>query len=160
MRQAIVRGLYGARTTPRALIDDALLAFERAVAQRLGEGVRPALLFGERDRILRELRAFIESPLAARLRALPRARIAAAGPAAAPFDAIVRNARGVSYAIVLRRMPRDGLRLDLLQRIVAAKTTTRMPVDGILVYDFSRAAVRLLSGQAGAQRVHCDLRAS
>jgi hypothetical protein len=158
MREAIAGALIDRRMTPRAIVDRALVTFEAAVA-RLG-AVRPALLFAERDRIARELRAFVDGRLAARLRALRREAIVATGAAAFPFDVVVRNRRGRAYAVVLRRLPRDGRRLALLQRIRASvETKTRIPVDGILVYDFSRGTAVLLD-QTGAQRVHRYLRAS
>ena len=158
MRSAIAGALIDGRMTPRAIVDRALVAFE-AAATRHG-GVRPALLFAERDRIARELRAFVDGRLAGRLRALRRGAIVAAGAAATPFDIVVRDRRGRAYAVVLRRLPRDGSRLAILQRIRATfQTATRTPVDGILVYDLSRGTSVLLN-QTGAQRVHRYLRAS
>ena len=158
MRRAIAGALTDGRITPRAVVDRALVDFETSVAQ-LG-AVRPALLFAERDRIARELRAFVDGRLAGRLRALRRAAIVAAGAAAAPFDIVVRNRRGRTYAVVFTRLPRDGRRLALLQRICATvETATRTPVDGVLVYDFSRGRTVLLN-QTSAQRVNRYLRAS
>jgi hypothetical protein len=158
MRRAISGALTDSRITPRSIVDRALVDFEAAVAQ-LGT-VRPAVLFAERDRIARELRAFVDGRLARRLRALPRSGIVAAGTAALPFDIVVRNRRGGTYAVVFRRLPRDGRRLALLQRIRATlETATRTPVDGVLVYDFSRGRAVLLN-QTGAQRVNRYLRAS
>lgn len=159
MRVAIVTCLTQRRMTPRTLVDRALVAFESAVTSRLG-GVRPALLFSERDRIVCELRAFVDGRLAARLRALRRVDLVAVGSRAAPFDIVVRNRRGRLYAVVFRRLPRDGRRLALLQRILAAvQTATRTPVDGVLVYDLSRGAALRLD-QARTQRIYRYLRAS
>jgi hypothetical protein len=159
MRAAIVTCLTQGQMTPRTIVDRALVTFEAGVLSRLG-CVRPALLFSERDRIVRELRSFLDGRLATRLRALRRADVVAAGRAAVPFDIVVRNRRGRLYAVVFRRLPRDGRHLPLLQRIrLASQTTTRTPVHGVLVYDFSRGNALLL-GQAGTQRMHCDLRAS
>ena len=157
MRAAITAELGRGSLTPRAVVDRALVIFEAAAGHR---GVRPALLFGERDRIVRELHAFLQSRLATRLRALPLRRLVAAGAAAAPFSALVRGRRGRIYAVVFARLPNDGRRLPILQRMRAAvPTATRTPVDGVLVYDFSRGiALRLY--QAGAQRVYRYLRAS
>jgi hypothetical protein len=158
MRGAIVGALVDGRMTLRAIVDRALLAFETSVAS-LG-AVRPALLFAERDRIARELRGFVDSRLAARLRAQRCAAIVEAGATAKPFDLVVQNRRNRIYAIVFRRLPRDGRRLALLQRIRAiVETAAWMPVDGILVYDFARGTTMLLN-QTGAQRVHRHLRAS
>ncbi|HUA10231.1 MAG TPA: hypothetical protein VMA98_13270 [Candidatus Acidoferrales bacterium] len=157
MRDAILRAVLAGHITPRAVVDPALLTFESAV-ERLG-GVRAPLLFAERDRIARELRAFVDGRLAARLRAVGKRGVAAAGRAAAPFDLLVRNRRGRICAIVFRRLPRDGRRLAMLQRVRAAvRTTTRTPVDGVLVYDFARGRALLLD-QSGAQRVDRYLRA-
>lgn len=158
MRTAIVRSLLAGTMTPRTIVDRALVDFEAAV-KRLGT-VRPALLFAERDRIARELHAFVASRLARRLRAQRRPAVVAVGRAAAPFDIVIRNRAGASYAVVLRRLPGDGRRLAFLQRVRAAtQTTTRKPVDGILVYDFARGTTVLLD-QAGSKRVHSYLRAS
>lgn len=158
MRSAIAGALSSGRVTPRAIVHRALVDFEAAVA-RLGT-VRPALLFVERDRIARELRTFVDSRLAVRLRALRQGAIVAAEGAAAPFDFVVRNRRGQQYAVVFRRLPRDGRRLVVLQRVRAAvQTATRTPVDGVLVYDLSRGTTVLLN-QTGTQRVHRYLRAS
>ncbi len=159
MRAAILTCLAEQRMTPRTLVDRALVVFESAVTSRLGN-VRRALLFSERDRIARELRAFVDGRLAARLRALRRVDLVAAGLRAAPFDIVVRNRRGRLYGVVFRRLPRDGRRLSLLQRIHSAvQTAAKTPVDGVLVYDFSRGAALRLD-QAGTQRVHRYLRAS
>jgi hypothetical protein len=158
MRVAIAGALTAGATTPRALVDRALVEFETSVT-RLG-AVRPALLFAERDRIACELGAFVESRLAHRLRAQSRSAIVAAGRAAFPFDIVVRNRRAQTYAVVLRRLPRDGRRLAVLQGIRAGvQTATRTPVDGVLVYDFSRGTAVLLD-QTGTQRVYRYLRAS
>jgi hypothetical protein len=158
MCRAIAEVLATGRMTPRAIVDRALVDFETAVTRR--GAVRPALLFIERDRIARELRTFVDSRLARRLRALRRGAIVAAGASAAPYDLVVRNQCGRTYAVVFRRLPRDGRRLALFQRIrAAAQTATRTPIDGILVYDFSRGrTVRL--DQTGTQRVDRYLRAS
>jgi hypothetical protein len=158
MRTAIAAALNHGTLTPRAVVDRALVCFEAAVTR--GGGVRPALLFAERNRIVRELRLFLGSRLAVRLRALRRGGLIGAGATAAPFDAIVRNRRGRTYAVVFRRLPSDGRRLAMLQRIRAAEQkVARTPIDGVLVYDLSRGIVLRLD-QAGAQGVYRHLRAS
>jgi hypothetical protein len=158
MALAIAGAVSGGGMTPRALVDRALVTFEASVT-RLG-AVRPTLLFAERDRIARELRVFVDGRLARRLRAQKPDALVAAGRAAAPFDVVVRNRRGATYAVVFRRLPRDGHRLVLLQRIRAVvQTTTRTPVDGVLVYDFSRGTTVRLD-QTRSQCVHRYLRAS
>jgi len=158
MRAAILDAVAAGRMTPRSLVDRALVGFERA-ARRSG-ALRPAPLFAERDRIARELRAFIDGKLCARLRALRRADVVAIGAPAKPFDLLVRNRRGRLYAVVFRRLPRDGRRLERFARMrEAAQQATRTPVYGVLVYDFSRGAALLLN-QTGAQGVYRYLRAS
>ena len=158
MRVAIACALTEDRMTPRAIVDRALVDFETSVA-RLG-AVRPALLFAERDRIARELRAFVDGRLAGRLRGLRRSAVIAAGASASPFDLVVRNRPGRIYAVAFRRLPRDGSRLAILQRIRATlQTATRTPIDGVLVYDFSLGKTVLLH-QTGAQRMDRYLRAS
>ena len=69
MRASVVAALERRRVTPRVLINDALMRFERAIQNEAPEGIRPALLFTERDRIVRELRGFIDGRVAARLAA-------------------------------------------------------------------------------------------
>ncbi len=160
MRSAIVRAVSRGRMTPRALIDDALVRFESAAARKCGSGVRPALLFAERDRIVRELRGFVDGKLAVRLGALRRDQLVAAAAAAAPFDLIVRNRHGRTYGVLFRRLPTDGRRLEVLQRVHAALKTARTPVDGVLLYDFVRSRARLVLDESGAERVHRYLRAS
>ena len=161
MRASILAAIDRGRVTPRTLINDALMRFERAVQAEACNGIRPALLFNERDRIVREVRGFIDGRIAARLAALPRRDLIALGRDAAPFDAIVRNRHGRAYGVVLRRLPSDGARLDILQRVrEAARRTTRTPLAGVLVYDFSSGVVRLVLDDAGAQRVNRHLRAS
>jgi hypothetical protein len=158
MRVAIARALSRGRLVVRTIIDDALIGFERLVVRESGVPVRTALLFAQRDRVARELRLFSESRLAARLSALRRTEIVALGRFAAPFDAVVRNGVGRRFGIFLRRLPRDGRRLELLRRMRATGQTSRTPVDGVLVYDFCGATVRLLD-QAGSQCCNGYLRA-
>lgn len=159
MRDAIVQALARGRLTPRALVDEALVRFEGAAARRIGSGIRPALLFAERDRIVRELRSFFDGRLSARLCALERRAFVALGAPAAPFDAIVKSRRG-SYGVVFRRLPADGRRLEVLRRARAALQKTRTPVDGVLLYDFVRSSAKLVLDQPGSDRVYRHLRAS
>lgn len=147
MRAAVAAAVSGGRrTTPRALVDDALIRFERAVQRVAGDGIRPALLFAERDRIVRELRGFVEGRLAARLFSLRRRDLLAAGRRAAPFDALVRGRRGGTYAVVFRRLCRDGRRLETMQAIANAAHRHAERIAGVLVYDFTTATVRRLRG--------------
>lgn len=145
MRGAVTDALDRGRVTPRGVINDALVRFERDVQSEAPDGVRPALLFSERDRIVRELRGFIDGRLAARLAALRYRDVVAAGAHAAPFDAIVRNRFGEAYGIVLRRVPRDGSRLELIRRIAAsAERYRRVRLSGAVLYDFASGSARLL----------------
>jgi hypothetical protein len=165
MRGALVAALERGRLTPRALVNDALIGFERVVQAAASEGIRPALLFAERDRIVRELRAFIESKLAARVGHVARRDLVALAAAAKPFDAIVRDRRGRCWALVVRRLPVDCRRLEVLRRVSNAVTAyARTPLAGALVYDFTSGRWRLVapsvSNEAGSQRVNRDLRAS
>lgn len=147
MRDAVITALDLRRMTPRALINDALMRFERAVQSEAPDGIPPALLFTERDRIVRHLRGFIDGRLAARLAALGARDLCAVAAGAAPFDAIVRNRFGDCYAVVLRRLPQDGRKLEVLRRIGnAAQRYQRVPLRGVLVYDFTSARARLVCG--------------
>ena len=132
--------------THRSLVNDALIRFERSVQRAAGGGIRPALLFGERDRIVRDLRTFCDGRLAARLFALRKRDVAAVGRSAAPFDAVVRGRRGGIYGVVFRRLPSDGRRLDTMRRIQHAAERLRAgePLRGVLIYDFGAGTVRTL----------------
>lgn len=161
MRNAVLAAMARGRMTPRTLVDDALIRFERAVGRHASSGVRPALLFAERDRVVTELRAFIAGRLSLRLAALQRRDIVALGRGAAPFDAIVRGPLGRCYGVVMRRLPKGGQRLEALRRIrMELYKEKRTPVAGILVYDFTTGVVRVLLDDSGAQRVDGHLRAS
>ncbi len=133
------------RITPRSLVDDALVRFERNAIRVASDGVRPALLFAERDRILTELGGFAGSRLAARLFRLRRRDVLALGRAAAPFDALVRGRSGGTYGVVFRRLARDGRRLETMRAIRAAARRHRDgALRGVLVYDFASSTVRTL----------------
>jgi hypothetical protein len=160
MRDAILDAVAHSRMTPRSLINDALVRFERTVQAEIADGVRPAALFSERDRIVRELRSFIDGRVSARLAALRRRDLIALGREAAPFDAIVRGRRGACYGLLFRRFPVDGRRLDALRSVHAALRKARTPLRGVLVYDFGSGLARLVLNDPGADRVYRDLRAS
>lgn len=148
MRGAIVCALATRRSTPSALVGDALMRFEHAVQRDSSDGVRPALLFAERDRIVREMRVFIAARLAARLFALPRRDLVALGEAARPFDAIVRNARGELHGVICGRLPGDVRRLEWIRRIGEAGYVYRSHrLDGLVIYDFRSGRVRRLTVQ-------------
>ena len=160
MRRALLAALERGKLTPRGLINDALMRFERDVQREAPDGVRPALLFNERDRIVRELRTFVDGRFAARLAGLRPREVLALGAEAAPFDAIVENRFGERYGIVLRRLRADGSTLETLRRIDrAARRYPKVPLRGAVVYDFSSGKVRCLN-QSRAQSVNGDLRAS
>jgi hypothetical protein len=151
MRSAILAAAFSRargdqrRVTYRALIDDALVRFERASLRIGSDGIRPALLFAERDRIVAELRRFLESRLASRLFAVRRRDIVALGRDAAPFDASVRGRRGGIYGVVFRRLARDGRRLEAMRAIrAAASGSSELQLQGVLVYDFASGSVRTL----------------
>jgi hypothetical protein len=153
MRAAVVAGIARGRMSPRSVVDEALVRFERAVGALAPDGVRPALLFSERDRIVRELRGFIDGKVAARLAALRRRDVIAVGASAAPFDVIVRNRSGSAFGVVLRRLPADFARLEVLQRIHAAgRAYDKTPLCGVLVYDFVTGSARLVRGARAVTR--------
>ncbi len=138
--------------TQRTLADDALIRFERMVQRVARDGIRPALLFAERDRIVGELQAFVAGRLASRLFAVRRRDVAAIGPEAGPFDAIVRGRRGGNYGVVFRRLVRDGKRLEEMRAIrSAARAYHGDDLRGVLVYDFATGTVRML--RCGASTV-------
>jgi len=144
MRDEIVAALRAGRMMPAPLTNGALVRFQRMV-ERSGAGARAALVFGERDRIVRELRDFLAGPLSVRLSALHARDVLAGGRAAAPFDIIVRDRRGYAYGVVFRRLPDGGARLEALRRIRNALVRyTRAPLRGALVYDFHSGRARLV----------------
>lgn len=146
MRRAVAAALRGGkRATLRALVDDALVRFERCLQAKAPDGVRPALLFAQRDRILRAMRAFTAARGAARLFALPARNVIASGRSAAPFDAIVRARDGRAHAVVVRAVPRDGRRLELYRRIRSAATRRPgEPLASVVVFDLNGGAARTL----------------
>jgi hypothetical protein len=140
MRDAIL-----ARLGRHRLVDDALLRFEALVQRLARDGVRPALLFAERDRIVREVSRFAKSRLAARLFAIKHSGVAAVGRGARPFDAIVHGRRGGLYGVVFRRLPADGRRLESMRAIRnAAAVYGPEHLRGVLIYDFGSGVVRTL----------------
>ncbi len=131
--------------TQRVLADDALIRFEGMVQRVARDGIRPALLFAERDRIVGELQAFVVSRLASRLFAVRRRDVAAVGQEAGPFDAVVRGRRGGNYGVVFRRLVRDGKRLEAMRAIRgAARAYGGGELRGVLVYDFTTGTMRTL----------------
>jgi len=154
MRGAVVAALRRGRMPSSTLVHDALLRFEHAVTHAVGTRLRSALLFAERDRIARELRAFLQTRLIARLARLRADHIVALGRDAAPFDAIVRARDGRSVAVVLRRFPRDGAKLDLLRRIlIAAQAYRRIPLSAVVTYDFTTGAIRTAPCRSRTRRL-------
>ena len=153
MRNAIVGGIArGRRFSERVLVDDALMRFEEMVARAAPDGIRPAVLFAERDRIVRDLGRFARSRLASRLFAIHRDKVAAIDDSARPFDAIVRGRRGDLYGVILRRLPSDGRRLESMRAMRGAATAYRHAhLLGVLVYDFATGRVRTL--RCGARPV-------
>lgn len=152
MRNAVIAALAsGRKPTLSALVGDALVRFERAVQLKTPDGVRPALLFAQRDRILRGLRAFFELRVATRLFAVRERDRIAIGSAAKPFDAIVRGRDGRFHAIVLRAIPRDGRKLDLFRRVrVAAQNCRTAVIESVVVCDLDGGRSRRLRVEGGA----------
>jgi len=146
MRRAVAAALRaGKRPTLPALVDDALVRFERCVQSKARDGVRPALLFTQRDRILTAMRTFLSARSSARLFALAARNVIAVGTSAAPFDAIVRGRDGRAHAVVLRAVPRDGRRLDLFRRIRSAAASWRSErLASIVVFDLAGGPARTL----------------
>ncbi len=144
MRDAItIQATLHGRPTLRALVDTALRRFEFYVQCRHRDGVRPALLFAQRDRIVTCIRRFTGSRLAKRLERLERCEITAAGIDASPFDIIVRARNGALHAIVLRTLAHDARRLDSL-RLARLLLTKRNEVASVLLYDLESGRVRAL----------------
>jgi hypothetical protein len=140
MRDAIVT-----RRSRQLLVDDALIRFEQLVQRGARDGIRPALLFAERDGIVRELGRFVQTRLATRLFAIDSRDVASVARAARPFDAIVRGKRGGLYGVVFRRLATDGRRLESMRAIRNAANAYRPEkLRGVLVYDFTTGAVRTL----------------
>lgn len=146
MRRAAAAALrVGKRPTLRALVDDALVRFERCVQAKARDGVRPALLFTQRDRILTAMRAFLAARSTARLFALPARNVIAVGASAAPFDALVRGRDGRAHAVVFRAIPRDGRRLELFRRIRTAAARPRgEALASVVVFDLNGTPARTL----------------
>jgi hypothetical protein len=149
MREAIVglreRAARGRAPTPRVLITDALIRFER-LAQHIGGGsVRPSLLFAQRDGIARTLRTFSASELARRLYAVPKSDIVELGRQAAPFDAVVKGRGGRLYGLAFCGLASDGRRLESLRGLrQSARRHRAGPLEGVVVYDFASGSVRTL----------------
>jgi len=153
-RRAIAGALAAGRVTPRSLVNEALLGFERAVSSAAPNGVRPTLLFAERDRIVTELGLFLRSRLAARIFAIRRRDLVAVGRSAAPFDAIVRGHRGELYAVATRRLPLDARRLDVFRRIrEAARLWQTHRLRGVLVYDLGSGRLTRLAIVRGGRHI-------
>lgn len=157
MREAIVaqslaRTAQSHAVTQRTLADDALVRFEAFVKRAARDGVRPSVLFAERDRIVGELRRFVGSRLASRLFAVRRSDVISIGRAATPFDAVVRGRRGGAYGVVFRRLARDGAKLETMRAIRrAAREYPGRDLRGVLVYDFTAGTIRTL--RCGARAV-------
>ena len=152
MRRAIVAALRaGKRPTLPALVDEALVGFERCVQAKARDGVRPALLFAQRDRVLGAMRAFMALRSTARLFAVHARDVIATGRAAAPFDAVARGRDGRAHAIVIRAVPRDGRRLELFRRIRSGAGLWRKErLASVVVFDLNGGTARTLRLLDGA----------
>jgi hypothetical protein len=158
MRRAVATAVSSGRNASlRGLVDDALVRFERLVQSKARDGVRPALLFAQRDRMLIGIRAFLGTRAAARLFSLRRRDLIAAGNAAAPFDIVARGRDGRLHGIVLRSVPRDGRRLELYRRVRAAASQRRVgeAITTVTVCDLNGGKARTLKLLA-----HVPLRAA
>ncbi len=132
----------------RRLVEAALLGFERSV-EREGLGiVERALLFAERDRMVREMSAFASSQLAARLFSLSADRILA-GSHAAPFDAVVSDRRGRRYGVVMRRLSKTSGRLEMYRRVREAAAAATQPIKAVVLYDWVSGATRVVPAVEG-----------
>ena len=151
VRDAIVAALgSGRRPALPALTEEALLRFERAVQLKALDGVRPALLFAQRDRILRVVRTVCAAEVTARLFRVHRRDLAATGASARPFDAIVRARDGSLHAVVWRALPVDGRRLERLRgaRAWAKRGHRAGKLAGIVVIDLHTGVARALPVRA------------
>lgn len=148
VRRAILSSLANRTLTPRSVIDASLLHFERAISRVAADGIRPSLLFAERDRIVRDLKRFLDSRLAIRLAALHPRNVLSRGRAARPFDAIVRGRDGRSYALVVRTLGDANRRLRLLRDVRNALAAMPNAPDGVLVYDAATAQLALVRERA------------
>ncbi|HVA34132.1 MAG TPA: hypothetical protein VNG31_08300 [Candidatus Baltobacteraceae bacterium] len=145
------------RLAQRLLVDAALLSFEARVRRVAANGIRPALLFAERDRVVQELSRFARSRLATRLFAVRRRDLIALARAARPFDAVVRGPRGF-YGVVFRRLAPGAGRLETVRAIrLAALAYGRCRLHGVVIYDLSSGKLQRLN-DTGAQSPHRNLR--
>ncbi|HEY3676366.1 MAG TPA: hypothetical protein VGK84_10295 [Candidatus Tumulicola sp.] len=138
MRAAVAAALRRRHpVTERWLANEALVQFEALVQAKVSDGVRPASLFAERDRIVSELRRFAGSKLAARCFGIARRNVLAAGRTALPFDALVRGRDGGAYGLTLRRLPSGAERLAVLPTAHTQTTGSwAEPIRGVVTYDF------------------------
>jgi hypothetical protein len=135
------------RSALPALVREALLRFERSVALKAPNGVRPSLLFAQRDRILRAIRRLWGAEVTARLFWIHRRDIVASGTSARPFDLIVRARDGALYAVVWRALPTDGRRLERLRaaRIWAKRGHRTGTLAGIVIVDLQTGLARVVT---------------
>lgn len=148
VRDAFVAALLSRRRPALAsLVEEALLRFERAVQLQAGDGVRPALLFAQRDRIVRTMRVLCSSEITARLFSLHRRDVIATGSGARPFDVIVRASDGGLHAVLVRRLPPDGRRLERLRaaRMCAKRPHRCGPLAGVVVVDLQTGTARAMT---------------
>jgi hypothetical protein len=154
MRAAVAAVLLQRRMpTERALANEALVRFEALVQGAAAEGVRPASLFAERDRIVSELRRFAGSKLAARCFNVARRNVLAAGDRAKPFDALLRGRDGAAYGLALRRLPAGADRLTALAN--ARPQAGGPPAEtlrGIVTYDFRSGKTHVVRFERAARR--------
>ncbi len=163
MRNAILTTIGRGRRPPAGeLVGEALVRFERAIQMKAPDGIRPALLFAQRDRILTGLRRFLELRIAGRLFAVRPRDIVAIGGGAKPFDVVVRGKDGKVHAVIFRAIPRDGRKLELFRRVrTAAQRYRAATLESVIVCDLEGGRSRRLglAGDSDAQGHYRDLRA-
>jgi hypothetical protein len=139
--------------TERALANEALVRFEALVQAAAAEGVRPAALFAERDRIVSELRRFAGSKLAARCFSVARRNVLAAGERARPFDALLRGRDGAPYGLALRRLPAGADRLTALAGARPQGSGLESEAArGVVTYDFRSGKTHVVRFERNVRR--------
>jgi hypothetical protein len=150
MRAAVTAVILQRRRPPTvsALANEALVRFESLVQSAAAEGVRPASLFAERDRIVSELRRFAGSRLASRCFGLARRNVLSAGRESRPFDAVIRGRDGDLYGLTLRRLTAGAARLAELPTVGAESVGGRgEPIRGVVTYDFRTGKTHVVRHQ-------------
>ncbi|HUY11125.1 MAG TPA: hypothetical protein VMV73_02565 [Candidatus Dormibacteraeota bacterium] len=130
----------------RALVAASVARFEALLARDIADGVRPGLLFEQRDLLALRLRTFARTPLARRLGRLRRASVLRRGAAAKPFDALLRTRAGRVLALLVRPMPTGEARLDIYRAARGAieRFEGREPLVALMLIDPLSGASQIL----------------